>query len=130
MEVEVALRSYLLGTALTRLIGQRLYPLLLPQHATFPAVTFQRISSVRERTYSAPVYLVTARVQLSCWAEDWNDCREIAEELRLVLNGFRGSMAGKPVGSVRLLNEIDLHDPETDLYHMACDYEIVAEEHA
>lgn len=130
MQVEVALRTHLLASPITRLVSQRIYPLLLPQGATFPAITFQRISSVRDRTYDAPIYLVTARVQFSCWAETWNDCRALAEDLRMILNGFRGIMAGIPVPSIRILNELDLHDPETDLYHMACDYEVVAEEHA
>ena len=48
-ELEQALFTRLDGFAgLTSLVVSRIYPLILPQNPTLPAVTYQRIDGIRE----------------------------------------------------------------------------------
>ncbi len=55
-EIEEAIVSKLMSeSAITALIGQRLYPQVVPQDVTLPAIAYQRIDSNPVATRGAPV---------------------------------------------------------------------------
>ena len=68
-EVRVALRSYLLTkTAITDIVGQRIYAQQLPQSATIPAVTMTTISESYDHDLAGLAGLVQTRIQFECFA--------------------------------------------------------------
>jgi len=86
MRFEEALFAHLKAfTGLKSLVDERIYPLVLPQKAVLPAVTYQKISGERlhklqgDTGFTRPVY------QLSCWAENYAQCKAVAEQVRLCL---------------------------------------------
>jgi len=77
---------------LTGLIGDRLYPLALPQSPTMPAVVYQEISAVPEYSQSGYSDLERTRMQFKCWANTLLMAKQIKAVLRMALSGFRGDM--------------------------------------
>ena len=45
-------------------LGGRVYPLVLPQNITYPAVSYQRISAPRISTFNGDLDLVKATIQV------------------------------------------------------------------
>lgn len=118
---------------LNALISGRVYPLRLPQSATLPAVTYQRISTPRVLTHDqAAGGLATPRFQFNCIAENYDTAKAIVAQVRAALNGFRGSF-GSGASTVTVWgslsdNELDQFDPESGLYWTMTDYIIQHEE--
>lgn len=94
--VEESLYAYLSGYAgLTALVGTRIYPRLLPDEPTYPAVTYHRISGRNIRTLAPPtVAAVEARFQFSCWGLAYADARNVASQIEDALQDFTGKMGG------------------------------------
>lgn len=68
MTPELAVATRLLAcTAVTTLVGARVYMLRLPQKGTFPAVRVARISGVFDQQLRGPDDLAMARVQVDAY---------------------------------------------------------------
>jgi len=109
---------------LLALVNQRVYPLVLPQKPTLPAVVYQRISGPRDHTHNGPVGIAQPRYQVTAWAETPTAARAVATQIRLALDCWRPDAYG--VGLI--LDDRDLYDPETKWYQVPADFRLVHEE--
>jgi hypothetical protein len=92
----------------SNLIGSRIYPNIVPQKAPMPAVTYQQISGPRLHDMQGAVGLAKARYQINCWAVSYAGAKELAETIRLTLNGYRSS------GVIKFIRQADEGDlPKT-----------------
>ena len=112
--LEEALNSVLIGNAAVgALVGARVYPLVIPEEATLPAVAYQRVSGVRDTAHSdaqgfpGELGWAMGRVQLTINAETYSAAKSVARAIRKALNGKRGSMGGLMVHLARIENEQD-----------------------
>ena len=83
-------------SGLTALIGtspMRFHPQLLPQNPVYPAVTYTCISSPREILMGSDPGLVAARWQFSAWDATYKGVRDLAEQLRLAFERWRGTVS-------------------------------------
>jgi hypothetical protein len=101
---------------LTGIAGGRVYPVILPQDPTLPAVTYQQIAHA-----DANVTLRTAYAQVDCWASSYAEVRAIASQVAGAMHLFRGTAANTTV-SIRHTTETDLFEPDTKLYRISQDY--------
>lgn len=112
---------------LNALISGRVYPLRLPQSATLPAVTYQRVSTPRELTHDqASGGLAMPRFQFTVIAENFDTAKGIVAQLRAALNGFKGTFGsgGSTVSVYASLsdNEVDQYDPVSGQWWTFADY--------
>ena len=127
MTIEAAIRQYLLAqAAVTDLIARRLYPMILPQPPTLPAVTYSRVSRSTVRDLTGMAYRVS-RFQFSCWAEKYGDAKAVAQAVRQALEDYVGDMGEFRIMDSTSVNEIDLSEPDTGLYHVPVDVLITHE---
>jgi hypothetical protein len=111
MSIEAAIVSIVKASGyLDGLIGGRIYPNIVPQAATLPAVAYQRISGARYHTHTGPASLARPRFQFAILAETYAAARAVAEAIRLTLNGYAGTVSGTTIQSIQLQNEIDQYD--------------------
>ncbi|MCX6023000.1 MAG: DUF3168 domain-containing protein [Chloroflexi bacterium] len=117
-------------SGLSALVAARVYPVRLPQGATLPAVTYQRVSGQRTHTVGGRSNLARHRYQMSCWADSHKVAAAVAEQVRLCWDGFVGVIGTSPGLSVQALvdNDQDMDDPETQTYHIPVDVLIWYEE--
>lgn len=117
--------AYLKGYAgLTALVSTRIYPQPLPQGATLPAVTYKRISTPRVMSHSGASGLAMPRFQFDCWSEDVLEARQVANQVRIALTAFRGTMGGAGGVSVQggfPKNELGDYDPTPGRYRAILD---------
>lgn len=115
--IESDLRTFLLAQpAVSALIVDRLYPARLPQGVTLPAVTYQRIAGNSEISHDGPGDLARARIQIDCWADSYATMVSLAKAIRAALSGYRGPMGGNPATNARVINVLDLPEPEPALW--------------
>lgn len=130
--LEQALFTYLSDDpGIASLVGDRIYPVRLPEGCVLPAVAWQRISARRLYTHDSfddTAAFVQARVQFSCWATTALEAIRIGEALLLALSGYGGDMAGELIGSSMADLELDDYEPQHKLYRRIVDFLIAYEE--
>jgi hypothetical protein len=93
--IEDALWSFL--TTAPRLtaarVGQKVYPLLIPQEIEGDAVAYQTITTpLRELAHDGPGAWRKVRIQFTCQAKRPTQARAIAEAIATDLHGYLGTM--------------------------------------
>lgn len=112
-----SLRAYLLTkTAITTIVGQRIYCDVLPQGATLPAITFYRISTVRDHTIGDCTRLAHARFQIDCWSNSRSTSDSISHAIRACgITSYRGTTDSIWFSGVEIdSGEQHLVEPPTD----------------
>lgn len=80
MDWQAALRARLVAaSAVTALVGQRVYWVDRPQGHALPAVTLQTVSEEREQNLKGFEGLQRARVQVDIWARSYAEQRQVTE---------------------------------------------------
>lgn len=134
--LEEGLASYLETFAgLVALIGDRVYPMRLPQTAIIPCLTYQRISTPRISTHQssgATGDLVYPRFQFDAWASTGKAAKAITDQVRAALNGKTGEIGTAPrnitIRSALAESEVPKFEPEIKLHRSQSDYIIWHEE--
>lgn len=109
MTIEEAITAALLADKpLSKRIDDRLYPQLLPQNQTLPAVAYQRVSTVaiedRDSGQADSQELSYARFQFDVVAADAATMWQVAKVLRRALYGLIGTPDPK-IGAVFIDNQ-------------------------
>jgi hypothetical protein len=125
MTVEEAVVARLgASPGVTALVATRIYPMLMPQTAPLPAVTYQRISTERVQGLRGSLGLIDPRVQVDSWAETYGTAKRVAEQVRLALDGYT-----TPGGLFSMiLAERDLLEEDGLRHRVSQDYSIWAPE--
>lgn len=105
---EAVLRTALVSTTVvTSMVGTRIYPLLAPKAAALPFITWRRAGISREHTLSGPMGMPNVTVEMQTFAATYEDAREVSDRVRLVLDGYGGTVNNTVVKNVSLENEAD-----------------------
>ena len=83
-------------------------------------MTYQRVSRSAVRDLTGVTYWIS-RFQFSCWAERYEQAKQVAQAIRQALEDYVGAMGEFRILDSTSVNEIDLSQPETELYHVALD---------
>lgn len=105
---ETVLRAALIGNAaVASMVGSRVYPLLAPKTSSLPFITWRRAGITREHTLAGPMGMPNVSVEMQAFAATYEDARELADRVRLVLDGYGGTVNNVEVRNVSLENEAD-----------------------
>ena len=89
---EAVLRSALIAApAVSALVGSRIYPVLAPATAALPLVTWRRSGVQREQTLGLPMGMPRVSVEYSIYGTTYEQARELADAMRVVLDGYGGT---------------------------------------
>ena len=131
MHLETAIFKHLSTYAgLTALVENRIYPLILPDVVTYPAVTFQMISGVDDHCISEDPDSTEARIQFTAWGKTAADVRNVQAQIKAAFKDFSGIMGGAGgvnVGHVLQVGKFDGYDDETKTFWRTQDFMIMYE---
>lgn len=135
MEIEEALYAHLAATtAITGLTSARIYPMIAPQGARLPYVTYQMISSPKERAMKVDPSIWHPRFQLNSFATSYSQAKSVSKQVSVALRDYKSSISGlfgdgtSGVDVQRIFadDEMDLTDIDPDTiaatYHIAQDF--------
>jgi len=124
MRLEEAVYAYLISQpAIHAKIGNRIFPLLLPQKSQFPAATYTLVSVERTPALQKDTGYVKATLQFSCHAKSYSEAVIVTHLLRIALQDFSGNMNGVLVGAVFVTSEMVDYEPKTDTYTAIIEFE-------
>lgn len=116
--IEEALQSILVD------VERRTYGFKLPTDAQLPAITFMKVSAPRDQTQEGPSGLVSARIQVSSWGENYTASKVLSKDVRFALDGYKGALNGVRIDGVELLNEMDGNEAEPNIFQTIMDFRV------
>lgn len=110
-------------------VGDRVYPLTLPQGAVLPAVVYQLVGGEgplhshgdAHDGDGAGASYQRSRLQLACWAESARATELLATEVEAAVDGFTGTWGAVPIASALIDTVIDDWRPDVGRYRRLLD---------
>lgn len=124
--VDDALRTLVLADAgMSALIGERMYPDVLPQGATFPAIRFFEVSLTPLYQHDGDANLDTSRYQFDCYAANRPAAKDVAMVLRTILGGLKKVYRdGVNFQAGFLVNSLSGYDDALNAWRVTQDYQL------
>lgn len=123
MAVEGDLRTRLVGSAgLAALVSTRVYPIPLPQAVTFPAMTYQRVSSVTEHASTTDPGDQHVRFQFDCWAATLTGALAVRDQVHARLSRWSSSTGSVTIHDVFRAGERSFYEDEPGAHRVILDY--------
>jgi len=130
--IEEGIAAYLVATGTVHaVVADRIYHMRIPQGATIPCITYQRISTPRILTHDssgATGDLTNPRFQFDAWAVTIKSAKSITDILRAALHGRTAATGGVTVRAILADAEEPEWDPGIELYRSRSDYIIWLQE--
>ena len=125
MTIEIGLRTHLIADApVTALVVARIYPDILPQKPTYPALTFEIISDIPYRALAGDSGREVVRARIHCWAKTAAGRDDLSRKVRTALADFSGLMGTTAVSSVKFESWNNLYDDVPEVYRRVTDFMI------
>jgi len=78
----------------TALIGTRMYPNVIPQDATLPALAYQQISRPGSMAHDGAPGYAWPRYQITAQAQTYDEVDDLTNKVRIALDGSSGLWGG------------------------------------
>ena len=111
---EAVLRTALVtNTAVSSLVGAKVFPVQAPvkdplgNAVNLPFVTWRRTGIRREQTLKNPMGIPRVTLDFSVYGATYDQARDVADAMRLVLDGYGGTSDNTTVEQASLENETD-----------------------
>jgi hypothetical protein len=89
------------------MVGFQVFPIAVPKTAALPFVIYKRNNIIREPHLAGPMFQPVVNLQIASWGLYYDTARELADEVRLALDGHTGTLAGVTISDIRLVSETD-----------------------
>ena len=123
MSIEDGLRTHLLADVpVTALVVARIYPIKLPQNPTYPALTYEMISTIPFRGLAGDSGLERARARIHCWAETYTGAIDLATKVRTAVADFSVLMGTTTVRSTKFETWNDIFEDVPEVYRRVADF--------
>lgn len=103
------------------LVGNRVYPIILPQDPTLPAITYQIIS---QTPTGGNIHLHNMRLQVDCWSTSYAGADGLAAKVIAALRLYGERSNQRPLlMSAYDVNRQDLFEPDTNEWRVSIDFQ-------
>jgi hypothetical protein len=119
MTFEADLKTHLAAdSGITALVSDRIYPMVVPQGAAMPALTFQHIGGQPMTNLAGgDGNLLNYRVQINCWSDTYLQAQALAELVRTRLQ-----TAASTFKAVATLVPQDTFEPDPKRFGVYLDF--------
>lgn len=102
--------------AIAALVGDRIYPMQLPDAPTMPALVLSKAAGVGTYSMEGDAGLERARIQADAYDEGYSEMLVLKALVRRRLTGFRGGQTGFPcqIDAAFCINDNDAPVAETE----------------
>lgn len=118
MSAESKLVALLSGdSAVSALVSARVYPLILPQAPTLPAITYSRIAPGAVYSLQGYSNLENPLIQVDCWGSTYAGVKDLATKVKAAMDG---ASSFKSVVQA----ERDMYEDDVRLYRVSLDFSV------
>lgn len=100
--------------------GANIFPLVLPDSPTFPAITFRFVGGTANPTLNTSG-LTRYRVEVNCWGNTYSSAVKLRHTVKTALNGYYDANM-----SIQWTHNLDLFDHEILEYRAVSEYYLLS----
>lgn len=110
--IDTGIYTLLKNTAgISSLVGTRVYAGYAPQNPTFPFIVYRRVSAFgRNLVHSGVSGVAKGRFQIDAYATTPLAAKTLAQQIRIAVHGYSGTVGGEEILRAESVNEIDAYD--------------------
>lgn len=105
------------SSAVSAVVSARIYPLVLPQDVTLPAITYVRISGGQVNSMGGYSGLENPRMQIDVWGATYTAAKTLAALVH-------AAMSAATTFSALLISDMDLYEDDTKIYRVSMDFSV------
>lgn len=110
---------------ISALVGARIYPLILPQNPTLPAITYQRIDARVYNLLDGASSKDIEWFQIDCWGSSELSADAVAAQVDACFRRFSGLLGDDlHVAGIGIEGKTDFHEPENGIYRVMVEVRI------
>ena len=94
-------------TAVSSLIGTKVFPLIAPTGTALPLVVYQRTAVQRPQSLSGNVGQPIITIQLTSYGTSYSSVKSLSRAVRLAVDGWTGTTSGVTITRTTLQTESD-----------------------
>jgi hypothetical protein len=108
---------------LTALISDRIYPVMLPEKVTLPALVYSKVTGSGESAFGADSDLHKARYTLLAQSSKSPlEAKQVAKQAELATKRYRGTLDSTVIQDIFIENDgTDFYDAQARIYYCAID---------
>jgi len=116
--IEAGLVSFLGADAgVSAIVGARVYPMILPQSPTYPAITYTRNSVERSSVMEeGQIGFVSADIQVDAWAASYSGAKALWQAIKDAVQNYQGLMGTTAVHRAMIVGDLDAYEPDVGAY--------------
>ena len=99
---------------ITAICGDRIYTNHLPEKPTLPAITIRLVRAEHGRNMDGPNGDVRSTMQVESWSDVYRGSLDLAEQVRLAVQGYVGLIGDVLVRSSALEGDVETPEPAPD----------------
>lgn len=121
-------------SGVTAIVGSgssaRIFPGFAEQDTAPPYIVYQRVAGPRVTVLDGASGLAQPVYQIDAYAGTKDAAKALADQIRIALNGFRGTVGSETAKGSTLLDDRDIFEGSTDprLYRVSADFRISHDE--
>lgn len=128
MSLESEVYSYLSSqTAITNIVGTRIYPLVMPESGTYPALVYSLVPSSYQHRLSGSNGIAEARFQFDALTTSLSESDALIEAVRQALQGYQGTLdqdecISSVLNTVQDLTQTPVDGSDNRIYRKMADF--------
>lgn len=109
-----ALYKYLTSkTDITNIVGNRIYPTILPQNCSYPAIVYSPIIANYDSALEGDTGFVRQTIQIVCHDATFKKARELSRIVKNHIQDFHGNMEGLIIEAVFIKSDFEMNGNTT-----------------
>lgn len=112
-------------SAVTTLVSQKIHAYLVPQSTAAPYIRVWVVSNTPIDSKEGASGFDKVRIQVDCVAESYATAQSISDAVRSALDDYTGVANTVDIIGLRLEDENDLFDTESDFFTKALDFMVI-----
>ena len=120
------LRAYIVAqSAITSLVEQRVYPVILPQKVTMPAISYREDSHDLDETFDGQTGLTESFYMVDAFGSTYSEATDVGDAIRAALKNHKGDLGGIGVSKISLVNGPEtVYEDEVEAYRQTQTFSI------
>ena len=117
-------------TALVGSSPSRIFPEVASQDVALPYIVYRRIAGPRWHSLAGATGVAQPVYQIDCYHSAKDSAKALADQVRIALNGFRGTVGSEVVKGSTMLDDRDIYETTTDprLHRVSMDFRLTHDE--
>jgi len=114
--IEHAIYSILSNDAGVSAITTRIYPIMLPQNATYPAISYQVTEDTEISTFDGQGTFQTISLEVDAWSDTHAGMLALADAIKTAIKNYSGTVSSNTIDQIKIDSTVTVYEDQVEKY--------------